>query len=200
MRSSKIESLIRNNFVWENIQSSFIVPYWHDLIESPESPIMLEIGCGSGRGTAAIAESFHPWRLDALDSDDESVKKATDYLMPDFESNVSVKKGKFSAIDAVDEKYDLIFDFFNLHHSRNWRKGVSEISRVLKPGGYFAFGQIWESSLRRFLEKNILTLESKKPFDRHEFIKELAEHRLRLLERNHSLWGYGLVGVAKKLE
>ena len=177
-----------------------IVPFWDDLIDSPDQAIGLEIGCGRGRGTAVLADMFDPWRLDAIDSDQVDITKATKYLKPEYEGKVFVKAGKFSSIDATDEKYDLVFDFFNLHHTKNWRKGIFEISRVLKPGGYFAFGELWESKLKDYLAKNLLTKRGKKKFNREEFIKELAEHKLRFFEKNHRLWGHGILGVTRKIE
>jgi len=200
MKVGLAENLVRNNFIWSNIQRSFILPFWDDLIEPPEGFIGLQIGCGRGRGTAAIFDRFNPWRLDAQDSEPLAVELAGQYLGKDYEDKIFLREGKFSSIDAADEKYDVVFDFFNLHHSRNWRKGILEISRVLKPGGYFAFGEIYESRLTDYVTRNLLRKNSRKRFERDQLLKEMAEHRLRLLEKNHRLWGYGIIGVARKVE
>ena len=195
-----LEYLLVNNFVWTQIQKRYIIPFWDELIEPVEKSTVLELGCGRGRGTAILFDTFNPWRLDAIDSREDSVKKAADYLYPDYQDKVFVKQMKFSQIDAADEKYDIVFDFFNLHHTQNWRKAVSEISRVLKPGGYYAFGQVYESQIKDYVTKNLLKRKSKIKFDRQVYVKEMAEHRLRLLEKNHRLWGNGIIGVAKKVE
>ena len=187
-----------NNFIMGYIQKEYIIPYWMESMELPADFNVLHIGAGRGVTSAHLYDKMRPWRLDAFDSDEYTIEHAKNYLGDEYEGKIFLKQCKFSALDVVDEKYDIVVDFFNMHHTKNWRKGISEISRVLKPNGYFAFAELYESNLKEKVTKNLLKLKSKIKMDRNEFIKELAENRLRLFEKNHRLWGRGIIGIAKK--
>jgi ubiquinone/menaquinone biosynthesis C-methylase UbiE len=99
-------------------------------------------------------------------------------------------------IASRDGSYDVVFDFFTLDHVEDWRRGISEISRVLKPGGFFAFSELYDNAVRNYLLRNIRPKEDR--FDRQELVKSLAESRMRLMERQNGMYGYGLAGVARK--
>ncbi|MFQ6083608.1 MAG: class I SAM-dependent methyltransferase [Candidatus Aminicenantia bacterium] len=60
--------------------------------------------------------------------------------------------------DATDlpfseNSFDAVFAFGILHHIENWQKAISEIYRVLKPGGYFSFEEFFFKS--RILKINL---------------------------------------------
>lgn len=96
----------------------------------------LELGCGRGVGTALILDLFRADRVHAFDLDPRMVRRARLRLSERGE-RVSLWVGDATTIAAPDEAYDAVFDFGIIHHVPDWRGALSEIRRVLKPGGRF---------------------------------------------------------------
>src|SRR5439155_9093902 len=53
-----------------------------------------------------------------------------------------------TSMKADDATFDAGFDFGAIHLEPNWRKALSEVRRVLKPGGKFFFEWVTSSFLR----------------------------------------------------
>jgi ubiquinone/menaquinone biosynthesis C-methylase UbiE len=191
------EKTLLNNSIWLLAQRRHLLSVWKDSLLLPGGSTLLEVGCGRGAGAVMLFEEFNPSRLDAFDVDEYMVTKAKRYAS-EYEGKINIRLGDVSKLDAPDETYDAVFDSFTLHHVVDWRKGLSEISRVLKPGGYFAFGELYGNTIRSYVIRNILHHPLEERFDRGHLVKALAENRMRLMERKNNLWGMGMIGVAKK--
>ncbi len=96
---------------------------------------LLDQGCGGGRYTAA-------WKL-------LGVKEAVgiDYSRTGIEdararvniaelNGISFDEGSVLEMPYENSSFDIVFSNGVLHHTEDWRKGVAELTRVLKPGGY----------------------------------------------------------------
>lgn len=198
MKGGWVERIVFNNFVWALVQRNYIVPVWRQNIVLPPSSQVLEVGCGRGVGSVILIESFNPARVDAFDLDEKMVKKAQNYVSGEYDGKIRVKLGDVTSIDAKEGAYDAVFDFFMLNHVEDWMKGLSEISRVLKRGGFFAFGEFYGKTMGNPIVKNLITQPHEKRFDRQQWVRALAENRLRLMEDKKDILGSGLVGVARK--
>ena len=193
MVSGWLEGIAFNNILWTLVQKRLVLPVWSGSVELPEDAVVLEVGCGRGIGSTIIMDAFKPSRIDAIDLDERMVKKAQGYLHgEEYEDRIEVSCGDVSMLGGKADVYDAVFDFFTLKYVNDWMKGLSEISRVLKPGGFFAFGELYG------FEGNWLNVRSGRRFDRRQLVKALAENNLRLMEAKRDLWGHGLVGVARK--
>jgi len=194
-----VEKAIINNFVWAAVQRKHIVPVWRASLDLPPDAVASEVGCGRGAGSMILYEEFKPARIDAFDVDENMVKKAKKLLSGEYDGKIDVSVGDVTRMAAADSTYDAVFDFFSMHHVEDWYGGISEISRVLKPGGYFAFAEIYvESVTRNILLRNILRHPAENRFDRSDLIRALAENNLRLMEKRTNLGAYGIVAVARK--
>lgn len=111
---------------------------------------VLEIGCGRGVGVEIILDLFDAQRVDAFDLDPRMVRRAKRRLHKHAE-RVRLWVGDATCITAPDATYDAVFDFDIIHHIPDWRKAVSDIFRVLKPGGRFYAEEI----LKAFIEHPI---------------------------------------------
>ena len=96
---------------------------------------VLELGCGEGQGSKNILRLFNPTSITSIDLDPKMIVRA--------KRRVHDKRVAFSVGDATnlsfaqDESFDAVFDFGIIHHIPNWQDCLSEVERVLKPGGLF---------------------------------------------------------------
>ena len=95
---------------------------------------VLELGCGKGEKTRAIAHNSEVASITALEVDEVQHAKN---LQIDGLSNVSFRLGGAQAIPAADASFDIVLMFKSLHHvpMEKMDQALAEIRRVLKPGG-----------------------------------------------------------------
>lgn len=138
---------------------------------------VLEIGCGHGYGVEAAYDLLQAKVVHAFDPDPRLVT-ATRQAMTRagrFSARPSARlwQGEVQEIPAPDASYDAILSVQVLHHVEDWRGGVAEVVRVLRPGGSLLLAE----SLRGFLEHPILGRWMDHPrhdrFDRVELEGEL---------------------------
>jgi ubiquinone/menaquinone biosynthesis C-methylase UbiE len=96
---------------------------------------MLDAGCGGGRYTVA-------WRLlvaqTATGIDISEVGLADAQRRVDAASidGVLFRPGNVLNLPFDDNSFDIVFSNGVLHHTVDWKQGVQEVVRVLKPGGF----------------------------------------------------------------
>jgi ubiquinone/menaquinone biosynthesis C-methylase UbiE len=107
-------------------------------VNLPPQPRCLEIGCGQGIVTRLLVEHFAA-RVVATDFDPGQLALAQESLA-DLEESVEFRVVDARKMPFDDAQFDGVFSFGVLHHILGgWRQVVSEIARVLKPGGWFVF-------------------------------------------------------------
>lgn len=134
----------------------------------------LEIGCGRGVGTELILDMFGAEKVDAFDLDPRMVELARSRLAPRGE-RVRLWVGDASAIDAPDASYEAVFDFGIIHHIPDWRRTLSEVHRVLKPGGVFYAEEALKSLLAHSLTRKLLKHPEEDRFDIETFQQGLRD-------------------------
>ena len=113
---------------------------------------VLEIGCGVGI-TAVHLHNKYNMSVIGTDVDPEQVMLAKKH-------HKESKRLKFIESDATtlpfeNQEFDIVVSFFVLHHIGSWDKTLTEISRVLKPNGYFIFYDLTYSRFTTRLFKRI---------------------------------------------
>lgn len=95
---------------------------------------VLELGCGRADKTRTLAETGRPKEIVALEVDD--IQHQRNLQIVDLPT-VHFRHGGAEAIPAADESFDLVLMFKSLHHVQvqYMDAALSEIARVLKPGG-----------------------------------------------------------------
>lgn len=95
---------------------------------------VLELGCGKADKTRTLAETGRVAEIVALEVD--TIQHEKNVQIADL-PNVSFRHGGAEAIPAEDASVDIVLMFKSLHHvpMELMDKALSEISRVLKPGG-----------------------------------------------------------------
>ncbi len=95
---------------------------------------VLELGCGKAEKTRALAETGRVAQIIALEVD--AIQHARNLAITDL-PQVSFRHGGAEAIPAEDNSVDIVLMFKSLHHvpMQHMDQALSEIARVLKPGG-----------------------------------------------------------------
>jgi ubiquinone/menaquinone biosynthesis C-methylase UbiE len=95
----------------------------------PAPERVLQIECGDGDGALFLAREFPSARIRGVDHSPERVRAATARVGLDPEGRVAFKLGAPSALPFPDGFFDLVVQL-------DGRSVVSEIARVLRPGGH----------------------------------------------------------------
>lgn len=73
-----------------------------------------------------------------------------------YGDRVRLWAGDAERIDAPDGAYDAVFDFGIVHHIPSWRAALSEITRVLAPGGRFFAEEVMRSFIHNPVWRRLL--------------------------------------------
>ena len=105
-----------------------------------ENGIMLDLGCGEGRHIFGAMQKFPNLQCVGLDPHLESLDKSLEGLEL-FESlsnkTTTFLSGSAYSLPFGDSTFDLVVCSEVLEHLHEYRDAISEINRVLKPGGKF---------------------------------------------------------------
>jgi ubiquinone/menaquinone biosynthesis C-methylase UbiE len=159
----------------------------------------LEVGCGRGAGARLIFEAFAPRQLDAFDIDPRMVRLAV-------RNRPARSAGRllFYVADAQHLPYpaacmDAVFNFGIIHHLEDWKQGIEEIARVLRPGGGFYFEEVYPPLYANVILRRLLVHPTENRFHGPEFRAALSAAGLNLLP-GYRETRFGILGVAVKQE
>ena len=173
MKLNWIEKALVNNPVRAGLQRWYEAPLLERMGGRVDGLHVLEIGCGRGVGTQLILERFGAAHVHAFDLDPDMVERARRRLARHPAERVRLTTGDASAIDAADASFDAVFDFGIIHHVPEWRRAVSEVARVLKPGGRFFFEEVTRHALERWSYRTFLVHPRHDRFSAEEFVAEV---------------------------
>lgn len=159
--------------------------------------IALEVGCGRGAGAHLILKEFQLSQVYAMDLDVRMVRKAQDYLALRREGQVRLFVGNVFRLPLNPESMDAVFGFGVLHHVVDWRVALSEIARVLKPGGVYYIEELYPALYRNFITRRILLHPAEDRFFSHDLRQALKQADLPL-KRALEVESLGVLGVAVK--
>jgi len=174
MKLNWAERLIVNNPVRVMIQRQ-IVRWIGQTVTPDPGATVLEVGCGRGAGAGLILKNFQPAALHALDLDRRMIRQALTYLNPEQKRHISLYVGDVFRLPYRDAALDGVFGFGVLHHLPDWRGGLWEIARVLKPGGYYFLEEFYPQFYQNFLAKRLFLHPEEDRFQSHDLRQCLAE-------------------------
>jgi ubiquinone/menaquinone biosynthesis C-methylase UbiE len=173
VKLNRIEKALMNNPVRSLQQRRYEAPLLERLGGLTRGMRVLEVGCGRGVGTQIIFERFGAREVHAFDFDPGMVEQARRRLSRYTSAQLKLEVSDATAIMAVDESYDAVFDFGILHHVPRWQKAVSEIRRVLRPGGRFFFMEVTSLVPERRLYRKLFDYPAENRFSKEILMNEL---------------------------
>jgi ubiquinone/menaquinone biosynthesis C-methylase UbiE len=192
------ERLVVNNPVRVMIQRR-IIKWIKGVTRIAPQARVLEIGCGRGAGARLIQEEFQPAVLHAFDLDYRMILMAGRYLQGAPRDRIDLYVGDALTLPYRDGVLDAVFGFGVLHHLPDWRGGMREIARVLKPGGIYCLEEFYPQFYQNFLARRIFLHPEHDRFYSHDLKKALAEAGFGLKGRLEQKM-LGILAVAVKPE
>ncbi len=125
------------NVPWRNaIQRNVEVPLLVRLLHLPPGRRILEVGCGRGVALRALSDSCRPSHIIGLDIDSALLAQAREDLR-NSHIEAELIEADARAVPLPDESVDIVIDFGTCYHISRPERALSEIARVLSPGGMF---------------------------------------------------------------
>lgn len=149
----------------------------------------LEVGCGGGIFSEEIARlGFITTGIDPSEQSLNAAKKHAD----ENQLNIEYMNQAGENLSFQDNSFDVVFCCDVLEHVRNLPKVISEISRVLKPGGVFIYDTINRTFLSKLVAIKVLQ-EWKRwaimPSHLHEWKMFIRPEEIKLLLlQNQLIW------------
>jgi ubiquinone/menaquinone biosynthesis C-methylase UbiE len=161
-----------------------------DLIDIPNVQTFLDIGCGTGWAMNYAFNKFGgKGEFYGIDLSQKMIDKAIQLYKDN--QHLHFVQGESTALPYVDNLFDVIMSTNAFHHFPDPDKALSEICRVLKPGGKLLildptadgpFSKIM-NFIGHYLEKELVKIYSTKQF-RKMFAKAGLEYLIRHKEGN----------------
>jgi ubiquinone/menaquinone biosynthesis C-methylase UbiE len=117
---------------------------------------VLEISCGHGGGASYIARYFEPKSMHGVDRNIQAIKFCQRQHGVD---GLGFSHGDAMALDFADQTFDAVVNIEASHCYPDMARFLSEVVRVLRPGGYFLYADFRQKNsdsamLRRQLEES----------------------------------------------
>ncbi len=198
MKLNGLEKALMNNPVRAFVQRHYESRLLERLGGRLDGARVLEVGCGRGVGAELILGRWGAREVHAFDLDPDMVKLAHRRLSRFGSGRARVWVGDATAIDVGDRSFNAVVDFGILHHVPGWQTAVSEIARVLRPGGRFFFEEVSRRALDRRTYRTLFAHPAENRFSREEFVGELERLGL-VVEGNvvERLFGDFFFGVGR---
>lgn len=157
MEVNWLERQIVNSPIRILVQEKVILRWIKRNVNLPPGGIFLEIGCGRGAGACLLLKEFLPAAIHAMDLDVHMISQAKRYLTDGQKEQINLYVGDALHLPHRDAGVDAVFGFGVLHHLPDWRGGMAEIVRVLKPGGIYFLEEFYPPFYLNFVARRLLS-------------------------------------------
>ena len=135
---------------------------------------LLEIGCGTGHALGWLQRYFRPRRLVATDLDLRMLAAAAGRIEKQPRLGADLSCADASRLPFAACSFDAVVGFGFLHHVPHWQKAVSEVARVLRPGGYYFLEEFYPALYQNRLTRRLLVHPDGNRFVSRDLKAELA--------------------------
>lgn len=98
---------------------------------------IVEVGSGRGGGAVYIAKYLRPKTMTCIEISYDSVLFANQYQKPKCPDILHFQQGDATALPLPSKSYDIVLNVESSHCYSSFFKFVSEVYRILQPGGIF---------------------------------------------------------------
>lgn len=139
---------------------------------NPKPQSVLDVGCGGGHLSFTLAPLVP--RTVSLDASESMLAAVSATAAERGLDNLSVVQGNAAALPFPDHSFDLVVSRYSAHHWTDLPRGLAEMVRVLRPGGYLLMidAEGYEDPLT----------------DTHLQTMELLRDRSHVRDRSHREW------------
>jgi len=106
-----------------------------EYVDLPESANVLDLGCGTGRLLERLATQFPDLRGTGLDLSPKMLRMAR--LSNRHHPRLIYVEGKAESLPFGEGQFDAVFNTISFLHYLQPQQVLSEVARVLTPGGHF---------------------------------------------------------------
>jgi len=130
------------------------------LLPSRRFSSALEVGYGAGAVLLSLASGVDELHGLDLDADPVPVQR----LLQSRGANAALRQGSVYELPYADAAFDLVVSFSMFEHLHEYRKGLAEVARVLRPNGLFLLGM---PAVNKLMEAAFLAIGFKGINDHH---------------------------------
>jgi ubiquinone/menaquinone biosynthesis C-methylase UbiE len=182
------------------------------LAEIQKGEHVLDVACGTGRGTVGLAQVVGPTgKVDAIDLSDAMLAQAHNKIEKlGLGNRVQFKQGNARELPYPDETFDLVYNgyMFDLIPFEGFLPILKEMARVLKPGGRLVLLNMSKPDKRKTWFEAVyekLKFEPCRPVLMSPFLESVGFTNIQRLYRPTRgsivalLWGQEIVLARKRL-
>ena len=103
---------------------------------------VLDVGCGPGSISVGLAKAIEPGELHGIDMEESQIEIARASAAAGGHANTNFQVGDATDLPFADNSFDAAHTHAVLMHVPDTEKALSEIMRVLKPGGILASREV----------------------------------------------------------
>lgn len=176
MQEKLFESILENNPLRSRVREAFEVKPMRAATDVGRIPRALHVTCGNGNATKLILKHFPAERCTGIDRDVEAIAAArTRHGSASLDFAVQEVRG----MSFDDDTFDAAFDLADLHNYEDWKIGVRELRRVLKPGGLLILEELSRETFTHAAGKLFKALTDH-PYESMLTVEGFREHVLRI--------------------
>ena len=125
----------------EDEEYRYCIQLYHHTVEqlAVQDKTVLEVGSGRGGGTSYIARYLNPKKITGIDYSKNAIKLCNRIHN---EHNLRFVEGDASDLPFEDDSQDVVINVESSHCYPSIPQFLSEVKRVLKPGGLFAWTDV----------------------------------------------------------
>lgn len=182
----KIRDFFDNAAIQRNLRIRMdpIVEYEHRvrsrmvvfMVDAKPNELILDVGCGNARDLIQIAKKGA--RCIGIDLSPKMIQEARKELLKHGISNVRLEIGDATELVFPDKMFDKVYASEVLEHISNYARAISEMARVLRPGGYLVVTTPNRRSLYGFdryvIGEKLIRRKSRHPYDAWKTFDELT--------------------------
>lgn len=159
---------------------------------------ILEIGSGSGRHGVRIAQDFPQSHVVLSDISEESLSLIRNLTQKLDIKNIEIRNEDVLNLSFSDNKFDVVFCNAVIQYLSNYELAISEMVRVLKPGGRIILATVNFWNLPYLFDRKVLRRRNyphgqERPFKKSELKKLLLRRGINLIADDGYYFAYGII-------